>query len=217
MSPSRFRKTPKSPMIIAGVELRSLHWLLGSANLEQYFLVDDHGICMEMIRNALSGASPDFPAFDRLQATSAADLLANRASCRKMFRQLQCTSLGEGSLHDCRARQFGHSSRPKAFECDLKRRSCKQRAEEPSFHEHTVEFATLKRSLGASSAFWLLSQLPANSVESTTDFSKGSFSTESYIVTLGLFLISLPGMWIGSLRHVELLQVLNGSTARGNR
>lgn len=28
---------------------------------------------------------------------------------------------------------------------------------------------------------------------SGTDFSKGSFSTESYIVTLGLFLISLPG------------------------
>jgi len=40
-----------------------------------------------------------------------------------------------------------------------------------------------------------LSQLPANAAESASDFSKGSFSTESYVVTLGLFLISLPGLW----------------------
>ena len=44
-----------------------------------------------------------------------------------------------------------------------------------------------------STVFWLLSQLPASAVDSTTDFSKGSFSTESYVVTLGLFLLSLPG------------------------
>ena len=42
--------------------------------------------------------------------------------------------------------------------------------------------------------FWLLAQLPAGAEEiAQTDFSKGSFSTESYVVTLGLFLISLPG------------------------
>ena len=45
-----------------------------------------------------------------------------------------------------------------------------------------------------STAIWLLSQLPANAAESAVDFSKGSFSTQSYVVTLGLFLISLPGI-----------------------
>ena len=45
----------------------------------------------------------------------------------------------------------------------------------------------------ASTTVWLLSQLPAHAAEQVVDFSKGSFSTESYVVTLGLFLISLPG------------------------
>ena len=45
----------------------------------------------------------------------------------------------------------------------------------------------------ASTTVWLLSQLPVHAAEQTVDFSKGSFSTESYVVTLGLFLISLPG------------------------
>lgn len=58
-----------------------------------------------------------------------------------------------------------------------------------SLEGHAGQFAT------ASTLFWLLNQLPANAVESTTDFSKGSFSTESYVVTLGLFLISLPGQF----------------------
>ena len=49
------------------------------------------------------------------------------------------------------------------------------------------------RAAEVSTALWLLSQLPANAAESSVDFSKGSFSTQSYIVTLGLFLISLPG------------------------
>ena len=40
-------------------------------------------------------------------------------------------------------------------------------------------------------ALWLLSELPA--LAETTDFSKGGFAKESYYVTLGLFLISLPG------------------------
>ena len=44
-----------------------------------------------------------------------------------------------------------------------------------------------------STALWLLSQLPADAAETSVDFSKGSFSTQSYVVTLGLFLISLPG------------------------
>jgi hypothetical protein len=44
-------------------------------------------------------------------------------------------------------------------------------------------------------AFWLLSQLPAGAAEDAVDFSKGGFAKESYYVTLGLFLISLPGLW----------------------
>lgn len=58
------------------------------------------------------------------------------------------------------------------------------------------EGQTAKRAVSAaetSTVLWLLSQLPANAAESSVDFSKGSFSTQSYVVTLGLFLISLPG------------------------
>ena len=44
----------------------------------------------------------------------------------------------------------------------------------------------------SSLTLWLLSELPA--LAETTDFSKGGFAKESYYVTLGLFLISLPGM-----------------------
>lgn len=43
----------------------------------------------------------------------------------------------------------------------------------------------------SSLTLWLLSELPA--LAETTDFSKGGFAKESYYVTLGLFLISLPG------------------------
>ena len=43
----------------------------------------------------------------------------------------------------------------------------------------------------SSTAVWLLSQLPAQA--EGTDFSQGSFSKESYYVTLGLFLLSIPG------------------------
>ena len=46
--------------------------------------------------------------------------------------------------------------------------------------------------LSCSAALWLLSELPAYAEQ--TDFSQGSFSKESYYVTLGLFLLSLPGM-----------------------
>lgn len=46
--------------------------------------------------------------------------------------------------------------------------------------------------LSCSAALWLLSELPACAEQA--DFSQGSFSKESYYVTLGLFLLSLPGM-----------------------
>ena len=45
--------------------------------------------------------------------------------------------------------------------------------------------------MATGTVMWLLSQLPAQA--EGTDFSKGSFSKESYYVTLGLFLLSVPG------------------------
>lgn len=44
----------------------------------------------------------------------------------------------------------------------------------------------------SSTALWMLSQLPAQA--EGTDFSQGSFSKESYYVTLGLFVLSVPGV-----------------------
>ena len=42
------------------------------------------------------------------------------------------------------------------------------------------------------------------SAATTTDFSKGSFAKESYYVTLGLFLLSLPGEWAGWRQRREV-------------
>lgn len=47
-------------------------------------------------------------------------------------------------------------------------------------------------SLSAPFLLWLLTEMPV-SAEDIVDFSKGSFAKESYYVTLGLFLITLPG------------------------
>ena len=51
--------------------------------------------------------------------------------------------------------------------------------------------ADLSPVMATSTIMWLLSQLPAQA--EGTDFSQGSFSKESYYVTLGLFLLSVPG------------------------
>jgi len=45
--------------------------------------------------------------------------------------------------------------------------------------------------MATGTVLWVLSQLPAQA--EGTDFSQGSFSKESYYVTLGLFLLSVPG------------------------
>lgn len=45
--------------------------------------------------------------------------------------------------------------------------------------------------LASGAALWLMSALPA--CAEGTDFSQGSFSKESYYVTLGLFVLSVPG------------------------
>lgn len=51
--------------------------------------------------------------------------------------------------------------------------------------------ADLSPVIATSTVMWFLSQLPAQA--EGTDFSQGSFSKESYYVTLGLFLLSVPG------------------------
>lgn len=58
------------------------------------------------------------------------------------------------------------------------------------------------KAVEVSSLLYLFSQLPADAVDSAVDFSKGSFKTESYVVTLFLFLISLPGMQPHCLPHL---------------
>ena len=55
---------------------------------------------------------------------------------------------------------------------------------------HNLDLGQL---LGSAAGMWLLTELPAFSEEAVTDFSQGSFSASSYYVTLGLFLLSLPG------------------------
>lgn len=58
-----------------------------------------------------------------------------------------------------------------------------------------------------------LAALPAQAEETVaavTDFSKGSFSKESYYVTLGLFLISLPGKICGTI--LPLLYMLSSAS-----
>lgn len=58
---------------------------------------------------------------------------------------------------------------------------------------HSFDFSQL---FGTVAGMWLLTELPAFSEEvAATDFSQGSFSSRSYYVTLGLFLLSLPGLW----------------------
>jgi hypothetical protein len=52
------------------------------------------------------------------------------------------------------------------------------------------------QTLSQSAVLWLLTAAPAAAAEgSAVDFAKGGFSKESYYVTLGLFLLSLPGLW----------------------
>ncbi len=44
--------------------------------------------------------------------------------------------------------------------------------------------------VSSAAGLWLLGELPALA---ETDFSQGSFSAGSYYVSLGLFLVTLPG------------------------
>lgn len=92
-----------------------------------------------------------------------------------------------------RCRSFTHNSGPStSSRKDAKGRQRKSiqtlvKAAGGQSHED-VAFAASASTFG----LWLLSELPGLAAE-TTDFSKGGFAKESYYVTLGLFLISLPG------------------------
>lgn len=68
--------------------------------------------------------------------------------------------------------------------------------------ENSRQDVVLTASTSSALALWLFSALPAFA-EDTVDFSKGGFAKESYYVTLGLFLISLPGKYF---RSVEITQ-----------
>lgn len=68
--------------------------------------------------------------------------------------------------------------------------------------ENSRQDVVLTASTSSALALWLFSALPAFA-EDTVDFSKGGFAKESYYVTLGLFLISLPGKYF---RSVEISQ-----------
>lgn len=81
-------------------------------------------------------------------------------------------------------------------------------------HRHVVStrcqsadtHCTLNRKVpvaASSTALWLLSALPA--CAEGVDFSQGSFSQESYYVTLGLFLLSLPGTRLCTVSHMTVV------------
>ena len=61
-----------------------------------------------------------------------------------------------------------------------------------SEHRRTSPEYRAAASMSGSFTLWLISELPA--LAEQTDFSKGGFAKESYYVTLGLFLLSLPGV-----------------------
>ena len=71
------------------------------------------------------------------------------------------------------------------------RRQSGCRAHSSEHHHKSPEYQAAA-SISGSFALWLISELPA--LAEQTDFSKGGFAKESYYVTLGLFLLSLPGV-----------------------
>ena len=71
---------------------------------------------------------------------------------------------------------------------------CRARSSE---HHHKSPESRAAASISGSFALWFISELPA--LAEQTDFSKGGFAKESYYVTLGLFLLSLPGGLSSSL------------------
>ena len=71
------------------------------------------------------------------------------------------------------------------------RRQSDCRAQSSEHHHKSPEYRAAA-SIPGSFALWLISELPA--LAEQTDFSKGGFAKESYYVTLGLFLLSLPGV-----------------------
>ena len=64
-----------------------------------------------------------------------------------------------------------------------------------SQQQPAAERHTLSQLFSTTAGLWLLAELPSLAAEATPDFSQGSFSAGSYYVSLGLFLVSLPGMY----------------------
>ena len=108
--------------------------------------------------------------------------MATSTQCSRPFMALQCKAKVEAIKVQPSIR---NSLRCNRETCRLSRLTTRASPPAGGLVKKTAELST---------ALWLLSQLPANAVDSSVDFSKGSFSTGSYVVTLGLFLISLPGI-----------------------
>ena len=93
----------------------------------------------------------------------------------------------------CRIRRAAASSR----QCItiVQRQESDRPVQSETQHHIGRQTLQISRLFGSAAGMWLITELPALSEETAavTDFSKGSFSAASYYVTLGLFLLSLPG------------------------
>ena len=80
--------------------------------------------------------------------------------------------------------------------------SCYFRAGPPSIQRSCQASASgrLASGLPLAGTLWFLSEAAALA-DQGSDFSQGGFAKESYYVTLGLFLLSLPGSFAIVLRH----------------
>ena len=103
-------------------------------------------------------------------------------------------------LHSTRTRPFAAVRRNQRVEaCCRQMPGCSNRG-----REQAPAAAGLLAASGV--ATWLLGGLPAGA-EEAVDFSQGSFSQQSYWVSLGLFIISLPGTFL--LRSYESYAPVN--------
>lgn len=80
--------------------------------------------------------------------------------------------------------------------------SCYFRARRPSLQHSCPASASgrIASGLPLAGTLWFLSEAAALA-DQGSDFSQGGFAKESYYVTLGLFLLSLPGSFAIVLRH----------------
>ena len=128
----------------------------------------------------------------RVAETGASEFSAQSHSLGMVAQQIKSMALTQQHLPTCR------SFAPRPFISLSKSQLQKHAHKAPRItychsadrQQHTAGSRTPV--LASTAALWLISGLPAYA--EGTDFSQGSFSKESYYVTLGLFLLSLPGM-----------------------